>query len=350
MYALLQLSPYALKQKIKMASTKKEKREYWTALILRSFLLIAFAIIYISLFTKIFGTDNSSVAVASFCMLLGIRFVSYGYRFVEHLGALALVLVLFLFGSLAASTPNSWFHFGANLLNLFFLLRLTSNEPQLGNAGIYVFSYLFISQTPVIGTSLILRFWSLVAVFIICGAVIWQKHRNKKETFYLKELLRGIDPSQLLDAWQLRLAIGVSGAVLIGELFGFPRVVWIGYASMSVLLPYDRELKRRALERVSGVFLGSVLFGVIFLFLNEEYTAFIGPVAGFCLGLSGTYFWNTVLNCFGALLLAGSLYGTGPAVFYRIENNLIGALFAFAFALLLERIFLQEMEKEQAND
>lgn len=78
-YDALQMDPAILKRKIAVCDTRREKAYYWTAIAVRSALIVAFAIVFISLLSGIFGADNTPLAVALFCMMLGIRFVNFEY-------------------------------------------------------------------------------------------------------------------------------------------------------------------------------------------------------------------------------------------------------------------------------
>lgn len=78
-YDALQMNPSVLKQKIAAGETRKEKTYYWVAMAVRSALIVAFAIVFISLLSDIFGANNTPLAVALFCMMLGIRFVNFEY-------------------------------------------------------------------------------------------------------------------------------------------------------------------------------------------------------------------------------------------------------------------------------
>lgn len=57
LYQKMQLSPAVLRQHIR-ESFAQEKKQYVTALVLRSVLLLLFAIAYISIFTSFFGQKN----------------------------------------------------------------------------------------------------------------------------------------------------------------------------------------------------------------------------------------------------------------------------------------------------
>lgn len=72
-YDALQMDPAVLKRQIAACDTRREKTYYWTAMAVRSVLIVAFAIVFISLLSSLFGADNTPMAVALFCMMLGIR-------------------------------------------------------------------------------------------------------------------------------------------------------------------------------------------------------------------------------------------------------------------------------------
>ena len=95
-YDALQLDPAILKRKIAACGTRQEKIYYWTAIAVRSALIVAFAIVFISLLSSVFGSDNTPLAVALFCIMLGIRFVNFEYCIGDSLLTLAAALALSL--------------------------------------------------------------------------------------------------------------------------------------------------------------------------------------------------------------------------------------------------------------
>ena len=95
-YDALQMDPAVLKQKIAACDTRQEKNYYWIAMAVRSVLIVAFAIVFISLLSGVFGSDNTPLAVALFCMMLGIRFVNFEYCIGDSLVTLAAVLAILL--------------------------------------------------------------------------------------------------------------------------------------------------------------------------------------------------------------------------------------------------------------
>lgn len=148
-YDALQLDPSILKGKIACCSTKKEKAYYWIAMAVRSVLIVAFAIIFISLLSRVFGTDNTPLAVALFCMMLGIRFVNFEYCIGDSLVTLAAVLAILVLVPWAVLPPIFLIpiHFAA----FFALIFMTAQRPEMGNGGIYSFAYIYLVGNPVVG-------------------------------------------------------------------------------------------------------------------------------------------------------------------------------------------------------
>ena len=58
-YDALQLDPAVLKRKIAACDTTGEKAYYWSAMAIRSALIVGFAIVFISVLSGLFGADNT---------------------------------------------------------------------------------------------------------------------------------------------------------------------------------------------------------------------------------------------------------------------------------------------------
>lgn len=101
-YDILQLDPQINKSLMNKSSRKSEKVKLATGMFLRSFLIVMFALVFISSLTAVFGSENSPMAVAVFCILLGVRFVDFGYCIKDELLALSFVFLILLFSPVIA--------------------------------------------------------------------------------------------------------------------------------------------------------------------------------------------------------------------------------------------------------
>ena len=140
------------------------------------------------------------------------------------------------------------------------LLLITADQPELGNASLYLFSYLFLYGNPVSGRSLALRGLEMLLGFALCAAVLYHNHRGRTPERPFRAVLRAFSLADEKCRWQLRVAVGISLAVLTGELLGLPRIMWVGFSCSSILTAYGSHPVRRAAGRVGGVLGGSLLF------------------------------------------------------------------------------------------
>lgn len=339
-YDALQLDPSILKRKIAASDARREKTYYWLAIAVRSVLIVAFAIVFISLLSGVFGADNTPLAVALFCMMLGIRFVNFEYCIGDSLVTLAAVLaILVLVPSAAAVLPPVLLiplHFAAFLA----LLCMTTQRPEMGNGGLYSFAYIYLAGNPVMGEALVRRGLLALVGYLICGAILFAKHRDQHRATRFHHVVRRFDLSVPVHLWQLRMALGVSLVLSAGQVFGVERFMWMGFACASLLseYPYSGNTFTRFWQRIVGAVAGSCGFFVLYLLTPEAFHEWMGPLGGLCLGFCTDYRYKTAMNCFGALMLGAGIYGLQGAVVLRIVDTLLGVTFGLAFAVIFHRL------------
>ena len=348
-YDLLQLSTKNLKEKID-SSAQKEKKRYWKALIVKDILCVAFAILFIVVMNMIFGEKNSSFAVVIFCILLGIRFVDFDYKLSTSIINLFICFVLIILGPYLNTILNPFFSFGINLIFLMTILIMTCEKPAYGNSSLYVFGYILLFGSPVMGHDMTMRIFEMIFGFFICAFILYIKNKNKESKKSFKDITKSFSIKNKKTIWQLKLAIGISLGILIGNLLDLERIMWMGIAIMSVLTPYYDTPHERIKERIIGVVIGSFAFFIIYSVLPNSFVSLIGPISGLCLGLCASYKWSSILNCFGALLLASSIYGGYGATLLRIKNNILGCIFALIFYYICEKLLNSEKYQNYVNE
>lgn len=237
-YDALQLDPAILKRHIAACDTKQEKLYYWTAMAVRSVLIVAFAIVFISLLSAVFGADNTPLAVALFCIMLGIRFVNFEYCIRDSLLTLAVALAILVLGPSAAAVLPPIFLIPLHFVCFFSLLYITTQRPEMGNGGLYSFAYVYLTGNPVIGEALVRRGLLAMTGYLLCGAILFAKHRHQHKTIRFRHVVRQFDLSAPVCLWQLRMALGVSLVLTAGQLFGVERFMWMGFACASLLSEY----------------------------------------------------------------------------------------------------------------
>ena len=339
-YDALQMDPSILKRKIAACDTRREKAYYWTAIAVRSLLIVAFAIVFISLLSNLFGADNTPLALALFCMMLGIRFVNFEYCVGDSLITLAAVLAILVLAPCIAPVLPPPLLFQLHFAAFFALVAMTVQRPEMGNGGLYSFAYIYLTGNPVAGEALVRRGWMALVGYVICGAILFAKHRHQHKTVHFHHVVRRFDLTQPLHLWQLRMALGVGLVLTAGQVFGVERFMWMGFACASLLseYPYSASVLPRFRQRIVGAVAGCGAFALLYLVTPEAFHSLMGPLGGFCLGFCTDYRYKTAMNCFGALMLAAGLYGLQGAVVLRLVDTVLGVAFGLVFAALFHRL------------
>lgn len=274
-YDALQLDPSILKRRIAACETKKEKNFYRAAMAVRSALIVAFAILFISLLSGLFGADNTPMAVALFCMLLGIRFVNFEYCAGDSLAGLA--------AALAILTLAGWLLCGAILL--------AKHRGRHADT----------------------RFHHLVRRFRL----------SRPECLWQLRMALGV--SLVLAAGQV---FGVERFMWMGFACG----------SLLSEYPLPGGAAVRFWQRIAGAAAGCAAFALLYLALPAGLRPLLGPLGGFCMGFCTDYRYKTAMNCFGALMIGAGFYGLSGAVALRLADTVLGAAFGLCFAALFHRL------------
>lgn len=347
-YNMIQLDPGTIRRMVRETDNPKEIRRLKIASAVRSLLIVAFAVLFISLMSALLGAENSSMAVSIFCILLAVRFVGYGYNIGDSLFAMFIVFAILLFCPVLAYRCGFFLKLVIYVLSLLVMLILAAQKPQMGNGGLLTFSFVFLSENPVYGEAFIQRAWMALLGFALCGLVLYRNHKNQNREIRLISLLKNIDLHNRLFQWQLRLALGVGLVLSIFSWLEAGKLMWIGFACGSLLSDYNVEnsIHEKFTDRLVGAVIGSFAFYVLYQLVPVRFHPFFGPIGGFCLGMCTEYKHKTMINCFGALMTAVSFYDLQSAVFMRIGNTLLGILFALVFYYLYDRFLMKGLLKK----
>lgn len=350
-YDILQLDPLIIKRLMGESTTKKEKIRLGTGMFLRSLLIVLFAILFVSALSSVFGSENTPMAVAIFCILLGVRFVDFGYCIKDELLTLGVVFLTLLVSPVMAYSASPLVGFLINTVSFLGILFITCDKPEMGNGGLFSFAYIYLSGNPVYGEVFIQRFYLCITGFLICGLIFYVKHREKNTEIRFIDKIREVEITKFKYQWMIRMAVGVSAVLSLALAFHVERFMWVGFACGSLLSEYSPKprIKERMFQRLIGAAAGSVLFYLMYRMLPVELHGIIGPLGGFCLGFCVDYKYKTAMNCLGALMIASRFYGVPSSIYLRITDTIIGILFAFCFYCVYEKYVSQKLQCKRAK-
>lgn len=347
-YNDLQLDPFVIKQKIHQSDSAKARKRLMLVLFVRSILIVAFAILFISVINAIFGAENSYLAVVLFCMLLSLRFVHFGYKITQAIISLAVILGILFLIPVVFQINNVLIKTVLNFLMLGIILLLTGNKPQMGNPGLYSFSYVFLTGTSIRLNSVQLasRGILLIIFFGLFSLLYVLKHEKKNISQSFNNILLENGLLSKKNLWLLYYAFGISLILGLGYLTNIRRYMWVGIAFSSMISIYElSNVRERFADRIIGVIAGSILFLVLVQVVPANI---LGTLGGISLGLCTTYRFKNIFNCFGALALATTLFGSTSAMVLRIANNFMGLVLGCLY-LILGRYVYQKINDRKLN-
>ena len=319
-YQELQLSSAGSKQLIKNTTDKKEKWRHILIYNFKVYLVMAFCVAVVTLYTKLTGQENSVVGVTVLlALLVGI-------------------FTIMMAGPRLANMVSPVGAFFINCVCILLLMIFGCHNVIMHNHSTFVLGYLLLYGYDVSGRAFALRVIGLTAGMLVCMAVFYKNQKNRPYRRTFKDLFREFDVRSARNQWYLKLTLIVSSAMLIVSLLGLPRAMWAGIACMSVCLPFTEDGKMRAVDR--GVFniAGCALFLVLYLILPESGRSMIGIIGGIGVGYSAGYKWQTVFNTFGALAIAASLFGLPMALLLRSGINVIASLYTVVCNVIYDKL------------
>ena len=337
-YQELQLSSTGSKQLIRNTAEPKEKRRHILIYNFKVYLVMAFCVAVVTLFTRLTGSDNSVVGVTVLLAVLVLRQADFGIRTSHGLLSIAGIFGILMTAPRIANMLSPLPAFAVNAVAILLLMTLGCHNVIMYNHSTFVLGYLLLLGYDVTGAAYVKRVEGLVAGMILCMVVFYKNQKNRPYRRTFPDLFREFDMTSARTRWYLKLTFIVSSAILIMNLLGLPRAMWAGIACMSVCLPFTDDCVARSGKRWQFNIIGCLLFIVLYLVLPESMYPYIGMIGGIGVGYSAGYAWQTVFNTFGALSIAAGLFGMPAAVALRIGANVFGALYTVVCNKVIDRI------------
>ena len=344
LYQELQLSSVGSKQLIHSTTDKKEKRRHILIYNFKVYLVMAFCVALVTLYSKLTGNENSVVGVTVLLALLVLRQADFGIQTKHGLISIAGIFMILMVGPRLANILPVFGTFAVNIVCIFLLMILGCHNVIMYNHSTFVLGYLLLYGYDVSGESYRMRVVGLAVGMAVCMAVFYKNQKNRPYRRTFVDLFREFDIHSARNIWYIKLTFIVSSAMLIVTLLGLPRAMWAGIACMSVCIPFTQDCPPRAVDRGLFNIVGCALFIVLYLILPESMYSMIGIIGGIGVGYSAGYKWQTAFNTFGALAIASSLFGMPMAVALRVGINVIAAAYTVVFNKLADYIHIKRCQ------
>ena len=213
---------------------------------------LAFCVAFVTVYTKIFGDENSIVGVVVLLSVMTFRFADFGIHAPHALSSLMvisgesfLVRVLRMRVTDDRTDRQYRMHFCADA-------SWMSQCGDVQSVYIVVAGYLLLYGYDVSGTLYVQRIAGMAVGGILTGIVFYRNHKNNQYKRTLRHIFEEFDVFSSRTRWQLCVTLGVSSVIFFAGVFGLPRAMWAGIAAMSGMVPFQADMKGRIKGRIPG--------------------------------------------------------------------------------------------------
>ena len=345
-YQELQLNQAGSKNLLKKSETLKEKSYHMWVYLVKIAATMAFCFFFVSIFSILFGNENSIVGVVVLLCLMVFRNADLGIHTGQSTMLLALFFVIMTVCPHLANQLSPVLGMLLNIAALAVLILFGCHNPFMFNQSTLVLGYLLLYGYDVTGKSYQMRLVGMALGAALTCFVFYRNHKNRTYKRNLKDLIQEFDITSSRTKWQICQILCVPIVLCIAELCNMPRAMWAGIAAMSAILPFMEDMHYRVRKRIVGNIAGVICFTVLYFLLPSSIYAYIGILGGIGVGFSAQYGWQAVFNTFGALAIAAETYGLQGAVSLRVIQNVFGVVFALAFCVIFYWFMPKKKESE----
>ena len=153
--------------------------------------------------------------------------------------------------------------------------------------------------------------------------------KNLKEGIHISKIMKDIDITSPRFIISIRMAIGVSIAILIGTLLGLQRTMWISMSVMSLTQLEFETTKERFKHRIVYTLIGAVAFVLLFqVLIPEKYNGLASIILSYIYTFIKDYKHQIIFITVNALSASMLIFDPTEAIGTRILLIISGCMLA----------------------
>ena len=188
-YQELQLNSAGSKELIRQAQDKKEKWRHILIYNFKVYLVVAFCFAVVSIYSMIFGSDNSVAGVVVLLALMVLRQVDFGIKTSHGVGVIFLIFGILAAGPRLSNMLSPVPAFCVNVICILGIMVLGCHNVLMSNQSTFVLAYLLLQGYDVTGHSYMTRITGLALGAAVCALVFHIRHRGR---VYKKKFLTSV--------------------------------------------------------------------------------------------------------------------------------------------------------------
>ena len=203
-YQELQLDQAGSKAYIRSLKEPKEKKKHSLIYLFKILLTVAFCVAFVTIFTKVFGENNSIVGVVVLLSVMVFRYADMGIQNRHGVISLLLIFAILAFGPRLTNMVSPGIAFFINISCIFVLMLLGCHNVIMSNHSTFVLAYLLLQGYDVNGHDYTLRLMALALGAAVTAAVLYRNHKKTTYKRSFRHLLEEFDLTSVRTIWQIR--------------------------------------------------------------------------------------------------------------------------------------------------
>lgn len=306
-----------------------------------NFFILLFIMAFIGAFTSIFGADNNLIGVTAITAILMFLGRDIGYRTKE---SVLITIFLFTFIGIITSVSrhlNLVFVFVISLVSIFIIMYLTF-QPHIDFKLYLPFMllYVFLDGNPVKGSYAPRIIGCIVAgILIALTMYLTTKKKEEKSELSIKHLIEDkIDVHSDRFIFSIKMAIGISVAIIIGRLLNVEKMTWISIVTLSITQSNFSHSKTRIKQRFLSTLLGMLIFVILFEVLQlEKHLGIVTFILGYIYTFAKDYDVKMIFVAINDLISTMAIYHTPISILTRLILFTIGIIVAYTVSRIIEK-------------
>lgn len=296
-------------------------------------MLLLLILIFVMSFSTLFGSVNMLIGVAIITGILMFWNMDIGIR-----KAQAPLLIATVFVAIGAfsyvSGLNPVLGFIVHLVSIFLIMLLFSERIEYKAFLPFMLCYVFAEGNPIVNEELGSRLYGLLIGGTLTGIVYYYRHRKSDDPNYstIRSIIRHLDVHSVRFEYAVKMAVGVSTGMLIGELFHAQRGMWISLTIFSILQPHFTHSKERVKHRLLGNIIGAAIFVILFVILPPQFSVIIALLLSYVYMFVVEYRIQMIFVTVNALNASLVLFDYPVSILMRLSFIVIGACIAVAIS------------------
>ena len=332
-------------------------------IISKTILFIAI-MIFIAIFTSIFGEKNVPVGICTVIILLMLLGKDLTQKPIKNFFILLGINLGIGFGAYIAAN-NVWLGIFIDFFTLSLIGYYFSYAMTKGLILPYGLQYLFLLNGPVQGEVFAKRIWALVAGAVIIMISQFIVNAKKSNTFNKENSIIGFNESEsnkvyrevnifgrkvkihtIRASYAIRVGILTALTSFIEQYFNLAEGRWMVYTIFSLTELYSENCKIKAWKRLQGTIIGSIILLILFTFIkNNALRGLIILVAGYLNSFAEDYRDMMVLVTISAVAPLAISNGS----IYAVANRIMYVIIGIILALIANSVILKKSKKDEIS-